>query len=87
MYREEMESSNQGMQVMPPPKPDYTSFLLRLWREPQPESEGGASGGDWLVQIEHIPSGEKRYLASLEDCFAFIRAQVTGASAKSSNEV
>ena len=71
---------------MPDFKPDYTSFLLRLWREPQPEAEGRAAGGEWLVQIEHIPSGEQRYFASLEECFAFIRAQTASASAKHDNK-
>ncbi len=66
---------------MPTPNLEYTSFLIRLWREPQPESEGRAAGGDWLVQVEHIPSGEKRYFVSLEDCFAFIHAQATSAPA------
>jgi len=63
-------------------KPDYSSFLLRLWREPQPGAEGRATSGEWLVQLEHIPSGEQRYFASLEECFAFIRAQAAGASAR-----
>ena len=67
---------------MPVPKPDYTSFLLRLWREPQFDAEDRAAGGEWLVQIEHIPSGEQHYFASLEDCFAFIRAQTASAPTK-----
>ncbi|NOZ72829.1 MAG: hypothetical protein GXP38_13120 [Chloroflexi bacterium] len=71
---------------MPAFKPDYTSFLIRLWREPQPEVGGSVAGGEWLVQIEHIPSGEQRYFASLEDCFAFIRTQTIGASANSGDE-
>jgi hypothetical protein len=67
---------------MPPPKPDYTSFLLRLWRDAGPERGGRAGEEGWLVQIEHIPSGEKRYFSSLEGCFAFIRAQAASASAE-----
>jgi hypothetical protein len=78
---------------MPTSNPDYTSFLLRLWREPPasverptacPEpvqGQGRSAGHEWLVQVEHIPSGEKRYFASLEDCFAFIREQAAGAPA------
>jgi hypothetical protein len=71
---------------MPASKPNYTSFLLRLWREPSPEVEGRAAGGEWLVQIEHIPSGEQRYFASLEDCLTFIRAQTTGVSTNPGDE-
>ena len=67
---------------MSPSRPDYTSFLIRLWREPELDAEGRAAGGAWLVQIEHIPSGEQRYFASLEECFAYIRAQVSGAFSK-----
>ena len=68
--------------MMSPSQLDYTSFLVRLWREPELDAGGGATVGEWLVQIEHIPSGEQRYFASLEECFAFIRAQTASASAK-----
>jgi len=67
---------------MPVLKPDYTSFLLRLWREPQLDGEGRAVGEAWLVQLEHIPSGEQHYFASLDDCFAFIRDQARDLSAE-----
>ena len=39
-----------------------------------------AAGREWLAQVEHIPGGEKQYFASLEDLFAFIRAQLPGSS-------
>ncbi|MBL7063651.1 MAG: hypothetical protein ISS49_05500 [Anaerolineae bacterium] len=61
---------------------DYTSFLIRLWREPPASVEPQASGRQWLVQVEHIPGGEKEYFASLEDLFAFIRAQLPGQAQK-----
>lgn len=57
---------------MPTSSLEYTSFLIRLWREPS------ASEQNWLVQVEHIPGGEKEYFASLEELFAFIRAQLPG---------
>jgi len=76
----------------------YTSFLVRLWREPpalveppatcpevppahRPEAVEGldeGAGHEWLAQVEHIPTGEQQYFASLEDLFAFIREQVAG---------
>ncbi len=65
---------------VPAPKPEYTSFLLRLWREPQPDAEGRTANAEWLVQTEHIPSGDQRYFASLEECFAYIRAQAETAT-------
>jgi len=54
----------------------YTSFLIRLWREPPSSVELPTADQGWLVQVEHIPSGEKEYFTSLEDLFAFIRAQL-----------
>ncbi|HFD38995.1 MAG TPA: hypothetical protein ENJ31_03990 [Anaerolineae bacterium] len=56
---------------------EYTSFLVRLWRETPGAGEAPADRREWLVQVEHIPGGEKMYLASLEDLFAFIQAQLT----------
>ena len=53
--------------------PDYVSLLIRLWREPAAERQAaGAAQSKWLVQVEHIPSGEKRYFNSLEELFKFI---------------
>jgi hypothetical protein len=52
------------------PNPEYASFLIRLWREPQADA-------DWLAQVEFIPSGEQRYFASLDELFDFIRDQLT----------
>jgi len=51
--------------------PSYASFLVRLWRAP-------AGDHDWLAQAEHIPSGEQRYFASLDELCRFIRAQAAG---------
>ncbi|RME87408.1 MAG: hypothetical protein D6770_09420 [Anaerolineae bacterium] len=52
---------------------EYVSFLVRLWRAP-------AEDRQWLAQAEHIPSGEQRYFASLEELFEFIRALAGGES-------
>jgi hypothetical protein len=63
---------------MNPSDPEYTSFLIRLWREPPASLASQATGYEWLVQVEHISSGEKQYFASLDGLFAFIRAQLPG---------
>ena len=63
---------------MPTLNPDYTSFLLRLWREPPALDEPADADEEWVAQVEHIPSGEKRYFSSLEDLFAFIHEQAAG---------
>jgi hypothetical protein len=52
-------------------KPDYTAFLIRLWREP-------AADRDWIVQAEHIPTGERQYFASVDALFEFIRTRLPG---------
>jgi len=54
----------------------YASFLIRLWREPPPALQDKGAGQNWLVQVEHIPSGKKAYFTSLEEWFAFMRAQL-----------
>lgn len=57
-------------------RPEYTSFLVRLWREPPASAGQQANYDEWLAQVEHIPSGEQRYFTSLDDLFAFIQAQI-----------
>jgi len=57
---------------------EWTEFLIRLWREPPASLAPQAAGQDRRIQVEHIPNGEKECLASLEELFAFIRAQLPG---------
>jgi len=64
---------------MPMSNLEYTSFLIRLWREPPASLAPEAADREWLIQVEHIPGGEKDYFASLEELFAFIREQLPGA--------
>jgi hypothetical protein len=65
------------------PNLDYASFLIRLWREPAALLTPQAAGREWLIQIEHIPDGEKEYLTSLEDLCAFIQARLSRPSQES----
>lgn len=51
------------------PQPEYVSFLVRLWRDSDAERKS-------LAQVEHIPSGEQLYFASLADMFTYIRLAV-----------
>ncbi|MBN1260680.1 MAG: hypothetical protein JXB35_08370 [Anaerolineae bacterium] len=65
-------------------QPDYTSFLIRLWHEPAaspaPPMTGQIgstmTGHEWLIQIEHIPGGEKLHFTSLEALFAYIQTWI-----------
>jgi hypothetical protein len=52
------------------PKPLYTSFLVRVWRE---EDQHAASAGAWVGQIEAIPEGDLFYCTSLENLLETIR--------------
>jgi len=54
---------------------EYTSFLVRLWCESSDGNDTPPGGLGCLAQVEQIPQGNRRYFASLEDLFAFIRAQ------------
>ncbi|MBI4321468.1 MAG: hypothetical protein HY675_23495 [Chloroflexi bacterium] len=54
---------------------DYASFLVRLWRQQ-------AADREWTVQVEHIPTGEKRYFSTLDELFAFIRGQLPAPTAR-----
>ena len=71
----------ESRQDTPTPDMAYTSFLVRLW------GDRPAANQEWVAQVEHVPSGEKVYLASLEELFAYIRGQLPGEHAgKSAGE-
>lgn len=53
--------------------PQYTSFLMRIWRR------SPSSPTRWLVSLEETSSGERRVFASLAEAYAFVATQ-TGAS-------
>ena len=46
---------------------DGNSFVLRLWLEPASEDSP-----EWRWQVQHVQSGEQRYLRSLTDILDFI---------------
>ena len=45
------------------------SFIVKIWLE---ETTGRANRGTWRGHITHVPSGERRYLKSLDEIAAFI---------------
>jgi DNA-binding transcriptional regulator GbsR (MarR family) len=49
---------------------EYLSFLLRFWRLPSADKE-------WLVQVEFIPGGKRRYFSSVKDLCEFILAMAS----------
>lgn len=48
-------------------------FVVRIWQEP---SEA-VPPGRWRGSVEHVPSGQRRYFASLGDLNQFMTNQLT----------
>ena len=48
---------------------NFHPFILRIWLEESVEEAGRAV---WRGHITHVPSGERRYLKSLNDIPIFI---------------
>jgi hypothetical protein len=53
----------------------YISFLLRLWRAPEPQPPERPAA--WQGEVEHIQSGRRSTFDSLDDLLDFLRRQVT----------
>jgi len=49
----------------------YTSFLVRLWCEEDPQRSGRC--GDWQGEVEHIQSDRRSTFNSLDDLLDFLR--------------
>ncbi|HEY64161.1 MAG TPA: hypothetical protein G4O02_06275 [Caldilineae bacterium] len=45
--------------------PTYISFLIRVWREGDPDHP--EITGDWRAEVEHIQSGRRWQFDTLED--------------------
>lgn len=45
------------------------TFILRIWIEPR-EIEGAAA--EWRGMVEHVDSGQRKYLNDLDQIIAFI---------------
>jgi hypothetical protein len=45
------------------------AFIVRVWRETR-EIEGAAP--EWRGVVEHVPTGERRYLTNLDELADFI---------------
>ena len=60
-------------------RPDYLSYLLRLWQVNDDEAPHGEGEVVWRASLESSHTGERKSFASLEDLFDFLREQ-TGVS-------
>lgn len=45
---------------------EYVSFLVRMWCQPE-------NSGQWLIQVELIPSGAKQHFDTLSDFISFVQ--------------
>ena len=52
---------------------DYASFMIRLWRENDPQSSSPKS--DWLSEVDHIQSGGHWTFNTLDELLDFLRIQ------------
>lgn len=51
----------------------YASFLVRMWRECDPERSEVVS--DWHGEVEHIQSGQRYTFRTLDETLSFLRRQ------------
>lgn len=58
-------------------------FIIRVWRESR-EIEGATP--QWRGVIEHVTSGERRYVQNLNDISAFIATYLLGMGIKPANK-
>jgi hypothetical protein len=56
-------------------RPDYLSYLLRLWRVGGGELHDMGSKAIWRASLESARIGERRGFASLDELFDFLREQ------------
>jgi len=50
-------------------RPDYLSYLLRMWRAQEKRREV------WRASLQHVETGERVSFRSLDELFAFLRRQ------------
>jgi hypothetical protein len=58
----------------------YASFLVRLWREDDPERPGRF--GDWQGEAEHIQAGRRFAFGKLDELLGFLHCQAKHAEAR-----
>ena len=61
-------------------RPEYLSYLLRLWRENDNEGANGVETAVWRASLERPQVGERQGFASLESLFAFLEKETKSCS-------
>jgi hypothetical protein len=62
---------------------EYASFLIRLWREANPDPYAPPAG--WRGEMEHIQSGQSWTFDNLDEMLIFLRRQAEGPSEFATN--
>ena len=57
-----------------PARPTYASFLVRLWREAEPDPREMAA--DWQGEVQHIQTSQRQDFGTLDELLSLLR-QVT----------
>jgi len=52
---------------------EYTSYLIRLWRELNPDPR--VLPAEWRGEVEHIQSGQCWSFSTLDELLGFLRRQ------------
>ena len=61
-------------------RPEYLSYLLRLWRENDSQETHGGEATVWRASLERPQAGERQGFASLVDLFAFLESETMSSS-------
>jgi hypothetical protein len=64
-----------------PPSPTHASFLVRLWREGDPERGTPAAG--WQGEVQHIQTSRRRGFSTLDELLGLLRQATEEADAPS----
>jgi len=62
-----------------PARPSYASFLVRLWREAEPDPREIAA--DWQGEVEHIQTSQRHALSTLDELLGLLRQSADEADA------
>jgi hypothetical protein len=68
-------------------KPDYLSYLLRLWRaDDAAPPRQGEQKDVWRASLQNTRTRNRRGFASLDELFRFLQGQTGGASRAEEDE-
>ena len=54
-----------------PARPTYASFLVRVWREAEPDPQEMADG--WQGEVQHIQTSQRHAFSTLDELLGVLR--------------